>query len=137
MTNVMTLTFQKSTCHLGGGEYSQLICHSRACDIYLDFIDRVLTQKLLNQGYVTSKLQSSLLKFYGRHHDLVNNLQNERRYVFLMSLPHTRFDVSNMAGVLKEAVLLTLPENLSQPPFVVVFFFVCVFLGGSMLFICF
>ena len=38
------------------------------------FIDRarLLTKKLLNQGYVVPKLQSSLLKFYGRHHDLVD-----------------------------------------------------------------
>ena len=41
---------------------------------YLDFIDRarLLTQKLLNQGYVAPKLHSSFLKFYGRHHDLVD-----------------------------------------------------------------
>ena len=53
---------------------SQLIRYSRACDIYLDFIDRarLLAQKLLNQGYVASKLQSFFLKFYGRHHDLVD-----------------------------------------------------------------
>jgi hypothetical protein len=53
---------------------SQLIRYSRACDIYSDFIDRarLLTKKLLNQGYVVPKLQSSLLKFYGRHHDLVD-----------------------------------------------------------------
>ena len=52
---------------------SQLIRYSRACDIYLDFIDkaRLSTQKLLNQGYVALTLQSSLLKFYGRHHDLI------------------------------------------------------------------
>ena len=42
--------------------------------IYSDFIDRarLLTKKLLNQGYVVPKLQSSLLKFYGRHRDLVD-----------------------------------------------------------------
>ena len=52
---------------------SQLIRYSRACDIYIDFIDRarLLTQKLLNQGFVVPKLQSSLLKSYGCHHDLV------------------------------------------------------------------
>ena len=33
---------------------------------------RLSAQKLLNQGYVAPKLQSSFLKFYGRHHDLVN-----------------------------------------------------------------
>ena len=71
------------------------------------FIDRalLLTQKLLNQGYIASKLQSSLLSFnvfYGRHHDLVDRYDktvspNEDRPVPLISFPHTRFDMSNMA----------------------------------------
>ena len=53
---------------------SQLIRYSRACEVYNDFIDRarLLTEKLLKQGYVAPKLKSSLLKFYGRHHDLVD-----------------------------------------------------------------
>jgi hypothetical protein len=32
----------------------------------------LLTMKLLNQGYLIVKLKSSLRKFYGRHHDLVD-----------------------------------------------------------------
>ena len=41
---------------------------------YQDFMERgkVLTQKLLSQGYQKTKLVATLKKFYGRHHDLVN-----------------------------------------------------------------
>ena len=41
---------------------------------YLDFLDRglLLTRKLLNQGFLLVKLKSSLRKFYGHHHDLVD-----------------------------------------------------------------
>ena len=41
---------------------------------YKDFLDRelLLTRKLLNQGFLLVKLKSSLRKFYGRHHDLVD-----------------------------------------------------------------
>jgi hypothetical protein len=47
---------------------SQLIRFSRVCGSYQDFLDRVLllTRKLLNQGLLLFKL-----KFYDRHHDLV------------------------------------------------------------------
>ena len=53
---------------------SQLIQYSRACGSYHDFLDRVvlLTRKLLNQGFLLVKMQSSLLRFYGRHHDMVD-----------------------------------------------------------------
>ena len=52
---------------------SQLIRYSRACKAYIDFLDRAvrLTQKLLTQGYVVPRLLSSLKKFYGRHHQLI------------------------------------------------------------------
>ena len=42
-----------------------------------DFFDRglLLTRKLLNEGFLLIKLQSSLRKFYGRHHDLVNRYE--------------------------------------------------------------
>ena len=41
---------------------------------YQDFLDRglLLTRKLLNQMFLLVKLKSSLRKFYGPHHDLVN-----------------------------------------------------------------
>jgi hypothetical protein len=53
---------------------SQLIRYFRACGSYQDFVDKGLlpTRKLLNQGFLLVKLKSSLRKFYGRHHDLID-----------------------------------------------------------------
>ena len=53
---------------------SQLICYARACSNYQDFVERgkVLTTKLLSQGYQKTKLVATLKMFCGRHHDLVN-----------------------------------------------------------------
>ena len=53
---------------------SQLIRFARACEQYRDFLDRAnrLTSKLLSQGFVAPRLKSSLQKFYGRHHELVD-----------------------------------------------------------------
>ena len=52
----------------------QLIRFARTCSNYQDFMERgkVLTTKLLSQGYQKTKLVATLKKFYGRHHDLVN-----------------------------------------------------------------
>jgi hypothetical protein len=52
---------------------SQLIRYSRACGSHQDFLDSglLLTMKLLNQGFLLFKLRSSVRKFYGRHHNLV------------------------------------------------------------------
>jgi len=57
-----------------GAYISQLIRHSRACGPFQDFLDRglLLKRKLLNQGFLLVNLKSSLRKFYGRHHDLVD-----------------------------------------------------------------
>ena len=53
---------------------SHLIRYSRACGSYQDCIERglLLTMKLLNQEFLLVKLKSSLRKFYGHHHDLVD-----------------------------------------------------------------
>ena len=53
---------------------SQLIRYSRPCGSCQDFLDRglLLTRKLLHKGFPLVKLKSSLRKFYGRYHDLVN-----------------------------------------------------------------
>ena len=53
---------------------SQLIWSSRACGSYQDIIEwgLLLTRKLLNQGFLLVMLKSSLRKFWGRHHDLVD-----------------------------------------------------------------
>ena len=53
---------------------SQLIRYSRTCGSYQDYLDRglLLTRKLLKQGFLLVKLNSSLRQYYSRHHDLVN-----------------------------------------------------------------
>jgi hypothetical protein len=51
---------------------SQLIRYARACFPYEDFSKRgkLLTKKLMLQGYNESRLKSSSRKFYGRYKDL-------------------------------------------------------------------
>ena len=68
---------------------SQLIRYSRACSSYDDFLVRshLLVNKLLKQGFLTSKLKAAFRKFYGRHfvliqkynmsvNNIINNLFN-------------------------------------------------------------
>ena len=57
-----------------GVHISQLIRYSRACGSYQGVLDRglLLPRKLLNQRFPLVKLKSSLRKFYGRHHDMVD-----------------------------------------------------------------
>ena len=72
---------------------SQLIRYARTCSNYQDFMEcgKVLTQKLLSQGYQKTKLVATLKKFYGRHHDLVHpyNVAVSRivSYVFASDAP--------------------------------------------------
>ena len=76
-TNV-ALQHSSSTCIWSTCIYiSQLIQYSRACGSYQDFLDkrRLLTRKLLNQGFPLVKLKSSLRKNFGRHHDLVDHYE--------------------------------------------------------------
>jgi hypothetical protein len=56
---------------------SQFIRYSRTCGSYQDFMDRglLLTRKLLRQGFLAIILKSSLRKFYGRHHVLVDRYE--------------------------------------------------------------
>ena len=51
---------------------SQLIRYARACTEYTDFIDRskILTSKLLNQGYKSDRLKVAIKKCCGRYIDL-------------------------------------------------------------------
>jgi hypothetical protein len=95
----------------------------------------LLTRKLLNQGFPLVKLKSSLRKFYGRHHDLVDRygicVTNDHRYVPLVvntsrSFPHPRLITGFVTRLtrwvpLVEQELLTLPEHLSSPPVLVGF----------------
>ena len=54
---------------------SQLIRYARASSQYEDFTNRsvLLTKKLLLQGYEEERLKSTLRKFCGRHHELVDH----------------------------------------------------------------
>jgi hypothetical protein len=50
-----------------------LIRFARACSTYDQFLIRrsLLTRKFMSQGFLQSRLQAALLKFYGRYNDLV------------------------------------------------------------------
>ena len=56
---------------------SQLIRYARASSAYSDFLvrSRLLTSKLLGQGYNCFKLITTFKKFYGRHYDLIGKYQ--------------------------------------------------------------
>ena len=56
---------------------SQLIRYARASSAYSDFLvrSRLLTSKLLGQGYNRFKLITTFKKFYGRHSDLIGKFQ--------------------------------------------------------------
>jgi hypothetical protein len=106
---------------------SQLIRYSRVCGSYQDFLDRglLLTRKLLNQGFLLVKLKTSLRKFYGRHHELVNrygisvSLVVNTSRSFPPSWLITGFVTRLTRRVsLLEQELFTLPELLSSPPLV-------------------
>jgi hypothetical protein len=54
---------------------SQLIRYARACSTYDQFLSwsRLLTDKLMLQGFLQSRLMSAFRKFYGRYNDLIYN----------------------------------------------------------------
>ena len=56
---------------------SQLICFARASSYVGDFNTRykLLTQKLLKQGYRYHKLRKTFSKFYRRYYDLISKFQ--------------------------------------------------------------
>ena len=70
----------------------QLIRCTGACRKYADFVSRQTSYRLLEQGYVASRLKSSLQKIYGRHHELVDrydvSLISARILVSLITLEH-------------------------------------------------
>ena len=53
---------------------SQLIRYARASSEYRSFLHRgkLLTNKLLTQGYCKPRLIKTIKKFYGRHHEIVD-----------------------------------------------------------------
>ena len=56
---------------------SQLICFARASSHVADFNTRnkLLTQKLLKQGYQYHKLRKTFSKFYRQYYDLISKFQ--------------------------------------------------------------
>jgi hypothetical protein len=66
---------------------SQLIRHARACSIYDQFFSwgRLLTDKLMLQGFLQSRLMSAFRKFYGRYNDII--------YDYKHSLSHMLSDI--------------------------------------------
>ena len=74
IVNFPFLSSNISSAPTYGVYVSQLFRYARACSNYQDFMEhgKVLTTKLLSQGYQKTKLVATLKKFYGRHHDLVN-----------------------------------------------------------------
>jgi hypothetical protein len=69
---------------------SQLIRYVRACFAYEDFSEsgKLLTKKLMLQGFNESHLKSSFSKFYGSYNDLVCDYQLSLAYM-LNDLFHT------------------------------------------------
>jgi hypothetical protein len=67
-----------------------LIRYAGACFAYEDFLKRgkLLTKKLMLQGYNESRLKSSFRKFYGRYIDLVCDYKLSLAYM-LNDLFHT------------------------------------------------
>jgi hypothetical protein len=104
---------------------SQLIRYSRVCGCYRNFLDRglLLTRKLLNQGFLLDKLQSSLGMCYGWHLRSTC-VTNDHRYVpfvviTIWAFPHpwliTGFvNIETWRVPLVEHDLLTLKEHLSS-----------------------
>jgi hypothetical protein len=90
----------------------------------------LLTKKILNQGFLLVKLKSSLWKFYGRHHDLVDHcgicVTNDHGYVPLVvniswSFPHSWHITEFITRLTRRLLLVeqelhTLPEHLGSPP---------------------
>ena len=87
MINVMTLILKLSISHFLDGDVprstsygvyiSQLIRFARASSYVTDFNTRnkLLTQKLLKQGYRYHKLCKTFSKFYRRYYDLISQFQ--------------------------------------------------------------
>ena len=85
MINVMTLIFKLSISHfwmvmflvLHPMESISIICFARASSFVADFntCNKLLTQKLLKQGYWYHKLRKTFSKFYRRYFDLISKFQ--------------------------------------------------------------
>ena len=103
--------------------------------LYLLDRELLLTRKLLNQGFLLAKLNSSLRKIYGRHHDLVDRygISVSQMTMDMFHLSYHSWSFSHswlITGFvtrltrwvsLVECELLTLPDHLSSSPVLVAF----------------
>jgi len=103
--------------------------------LYLLDTELLLTRKLLNQGFLLAKLNSSLRKIYGRHHDVVDrygiSVSQMTMDMFRLSYHSPSFSHSWLITgfvtrltrwvSLVEYELLTLPDHLSSSPVLVGF----------------
>jgi hypothetical protein len=62
--------------------------------MYNDFLEKaqLLTQKLLKQGYIVPRLKSSLQKFFGRNHELVDRYEISISQMTMNLFPFTYTD---------------------------------------------
>ena len=129
---------------------TKLIRYSRACGSYKDFLDRglLLTWKLLNKGFLLVNLKSSLRKFYGCHHDLVDRfcVTNDHGYVpFVVNGPFLIHDLSPDCNYINTTGATSgegtaYPSRGSPPVFSVVcvtrYLVLCVYFVDRCLFFC-
>ena len=89
---------------------SQLICFARASSYVADFNirNKLLTQKLLKQGYRYHKLRKTFSKFYRRYYDLISKFQ-----VGLKSLLHQRLSEPDFYGDLVYKLKIAGSDNFS------------------------
>ena len=103
MINATTLILKLSISHFFDGEVlrstsygvyiSQLIRFARASSYITDFNTRnkLLTQKLLKQGYRYHKLRKTFSKFYRRYYDLISKFKVGLRSLLRHGLSETEF----------------------------------------------
>ena len=103
--------------------------------LYLLDTELLLTRKLLNQRFLLAKLNSSLRKIYGRHHDVADrygiSVSQMTMDMFHLSyhsrsFPHSWLITGFVTRLtrwvsLVEYELLTLPDHLSSTPVLVGF----------------
>ena len=71
----------------------QLICFARASSYITDFNTRykLLTQRLLKQGYRYRKLHKAFSKFYRRYYDLISKFQSGLKSLLRQGLSEPEF----------------------------------------------
>ena len=89
---------------------SQLICFARASSYITDFntCNKLLTQKLLKQGYPHHKLSKTFSKFYRRYYDLISKFQVGLKSLLRQELSEPEFYGDLVYKLKKIAPFLTL-----------------------------